>query len=118
MSRRDAHLRSKGSYSKAIEEYAKGQELAGERQTATLARDTFAKSGWQGFLRAMTGLERPSSLSRYNLVVFLAALGEKDKALAELRKSYGVFGPLLRVEPLLDPLRDDPRFAEILRRAG
>jgi hypothetical protein len=66
----------------------------------------------------MTGLERPSSLSRYNLVVFLAALGEKDKALAELRKSYGVFGPLLRVEPLLDPLRDDPRFAEILGRQG
>jgi adenylate cyclase len=113
-----AVCQAKGSYSKAIDEYAKGQELAGERQTATLVRDTFAKSGWQGFLRAMTGLERPSSLSRYNLVVFLAALGEKDKAFAELGKSYGVFGPLLRVDPLLDPLRDDPRFAEILRRAG
>jgi tetratricopeptide (TPR) repeat protein len=113
-----AVYQAKGSYGKAVEEYAEGQELAGERQTATLVRDTFARSGWKGFLRAMTGLERPSSLSRYNLVVFLAALGEKDKALAELSKSFEVIGPLLRVDPLLDPLRDDPRFAEILRRAG
>jgi hypothetical protein len=27
-------------------------------------------------------------------------------------------GALLRVEPLLDPLRDDTRFAEIPRRVG
>jgi hypothetical protein len=66
----------------------------------------------------MTGRESPSSLSRHNLVVFFAALGEKDQAFAELSKSYEIFGPLLRVDPLLDPLRDDPRFAEILRRAG
>jgi len=50
--------------------------------------------------------------------VFLAAAGEKERALAELERSYDVFGPLLRIEPLLDPLRGDPRFAEILTRAG
>jgi len=57
-------------------------------------------------------------LPRYETVAFLAALGEKEKALAELGKSYEVFGPLLRIEPLLDPLRGDPRFAVTLRRAG
>ena len=66
----------------------------------------------------MTGRESPTSLSRHNQVVFLAALGERDKAFAELSKSWEIFGPLLLVDPLLDPLRDDPRFAEILRRAG
>ena len=109
---------AKGRYSKAVEEYARYQDLMGERQTATLVRDSFAKGGWQGFLRAMTGGERPASLSRHNFVIFLTALGEKDKAFDELDKSYEVFGRLLRVDPLLDPLRDDPRFQEILRRAG
>ena len=111
-----AVYQAKGNYAKGVEEFAKHQELMGERQTATLARDSFASGGWQGFLRAMTGEQRPASLSRYDEVVFLAALGEKDKAFAELDKSYEVF--LLRVDPLLDPLRDDPRFAEIMRRAG
>src|SRR5262249_32035975 len=109
---------AKGSYTQAVEEYAKCQELMGEQQTAALVRDSFAKGGWQGFLRAMTGGQRPANLSRYNMVVFLAALGEKDKAFAELDRSSEVFGRLLRVDPLLDPLRDDPRFAEILKRAG
>ena len=109
---------AKGSYGKAIEEYAKEREMAGEPQAAALARDTFARRGWLGFLRAMTGRERPSSMSRYNLVLFLSALGEKDRAFAELSKSYEVLGLLLRVDPLLDPLRDDPRFAEVLRQAG
>ncbi|HKA17626.1 MAG TPA: tetratricopeptide repeat protein [Blastocatellia bacterium] len=105
-----------GSYNKAVEEYARYQDLMGERQTATLVRDSFAKGGWHGFLRAMTGGQRPAGLSRHNLVIFLAALGEKDKAFSELSKSYEVFGRL-KIDPLLDPLRDDPRFEEILRRA-
>jgi len=109
---------AKGSYTKAVEEYAQYQELMGEQQTATLVRDSFAKGGWPGFLRAMTGEQRPANLSRYNMVVFLAALGEKDKAFAELDKSYEVFERLLRVDPLLDPLRDDPRFADLMRRIG
>src|SRR5262249_28475782 len=38
-----AVYQAKGNYVKAVEEYAKYQELMGERQTATLARDSFAK---------------------------------------------------------------------------
>jgi hypothetical protein len=90
----------------------------GDREFAALIRESFAKGGWQGCLRAITAKEQLAKLSRYEAVVFLAALGEKEKAFAELNKSYEVFGPLLRIEPLLDPLRGDPRFAEILRRAG
>src|SRR5262249_12575944 len=78
---------AKGSYSEAVSEFARYQELAGEPQTAALMRESFAKAGWQGFLRAMTGEQRPASLPRYEIVVFLAALGEKDKAFAELGKS-------------------------------
>lgn len=49
------------------------------------------------------------------------ALGQNDQAFRELEqalrtRSGGVV--YLRVEPLMDPLRDDPRFDELVRRAG
>jgi len=66
----------------------------------------------------MTGGQRPANLSRYNKVVFLVALDDKDKAFAELDRSYEIFGRLLRVDPLLDPLREDQRFGELARRIG
>jgi hypothetical protein len=53
--------------------------------------------------------------------IFHAALGEKDKAFAELNKSYERRESLmlrLKVDPRLDPLRDDPRYQDLLRRVG
>jgi len=109
---------AKGNYAEAARSYATYRELIGDREYAALIRESFAKGGWQGFLRAITAKEQLAKLSRYETVVFLAALDKKEEAFAELNRSYEVFGPLLRIEPLLDPLRDDPRFAEILRHAG
>ena len=109
---------AKGSYREFIQEYSKYQELSGEQPTAAKTRESFAKGGWSGFLRTMTGEQRPANLSRYELVVFLAALGEKEKAFAELSKSYKTFGRQLKVDPLLDPLRGDPRFAVLERSIG
>lgn len=109
---------ARGDYAEAVEEFAKYKELTGEQQTAALIRESFAKDGWQGFLRAMTGKQRPANLSGYEKVVFLAALGEKEKAFAEPGESNEVFGRMLKVDPLLDPLRDDPRFADLVRRIG
>ncbi|HWO02220.1 MAG TPA: tetratricopeptide repeat protein [Blastocatellia bacterium] len=107
-----------GDYDEAARSYATYRELNGDRSGAALIRDSFEKGGWPGCLRALTAKDQVSKLSRYEAVEFFAALGEKDQAFAELDKSYEVFGPILRIEPLLDPLRNDPRFREILRRAG
>lgn len=107
-----------GNYAEAVRSCATYRELIGDQQCATLIRESFSKGGWPGFLRAITATEQLAKLSPYEAVVFLAAAGEKERALAELERSYEVFGPLLRVEPLLDPLRDAPIFAEILARAG
>jgi hypothetical protein len=55
------------------------------------------------------------------LATVYAALGEKDKAFAELNKSYEMrenIMTLTKVDPRLDPLRDDPRFEELLRKVG
>ena len=49
------------------------------------------------------------------------ALGERDEALAWLDRAYEnrdfdvIF---LKVDPTLDPLRDDPRFQDLMRRVG
>lgn len=109
---------ARGNYADAVAEFARYQELIGEQKTATQVRESFVKGGWQGFLRAMTGEHRPANLSDYEKVVFLAALGEKNKALAEPQQSYELFGLVLKVDPLFDPLRNDRRFAEILTRIG
>jgi len=106
------------NYAEAAKSYARFRELIGDQQCAALIRQGFSQGGWPGFLRALTASEQLVKLSPYEAVVFLAAAGEKERALDELKKFYEVFGPLLRIEPLLDPLRGDKRFSEILARAG
>ncbi|HYN25498.1 MAG TPA: hypothetical protein VES69_10695 [Pyrinomonadaceae bacterium] len=111
----------KANYAESVEEYAKSQELNGEQQNAQLARESFVKNGWQGFLRTMTRTHRPSNLMSYNIAALYAALGEKDKAFAELNTAYEKREPalvLLNVDSRLDALRDDPRFQDLIRRMG
>ena len=112
---------AKGNRADCVEEFAKLHELNGEPQKAALVRDNFAKGGWLSFLRTMVGEGRLSNSSSYNAATFYVALGDKDKAFAELSKSYENREPSMRslkVDPLLDPLRDDPRFADLMRRMG
>ena len=109
----------KGNYAAAVEEFAKEEELRNRSENAAMIRESFAKGGWQGFLRAMTGTRRPDNLEFYEVARFHAALGEKDQAFAELNKSYEKRENSLvslKVDPHLDPLRSDPRFAELMRR--
>ena len=49
------------------------------------------------------------------------SLGDKDRAFAWLEKAYqerSNFMAYLKVRPLADPLRSDPRFDDLLRRMG
>jgi TolB-like protein len=111
-----------GKYAESIESFAKCQELLGHTQTAALARESFARGGWKGYLRAMTGTRRPGELtSSYTVATFHVQLGQNDKAFAELDKALENREYLIgftKVDPRLDPLRDDPRFEELLRRIG
>ncbi len=111
----------KGNYAESVEEFATAQELIDEAHKAALMRESYTKNGWQGFLRLIADEHLRFNLPWDNLAAFHAALGEKDKAFAELNKSYEnreIFMVLLKVEPRLDSLRDDPRFQELLRKVG
>ena len=57
--------------------------------------------------------------SPYQLATVLAALGDRDAALEALARAADTRDPwvtLLRVDPMLDPLRDDPRLAALVAR--
>jgi tetratricopeptide (TPR) repeat protein len=112
---------AKGSYAECVEEYAKSEEMLGAHQNAKLMRESFARDGWQGFLRAATTDPPPFNLWPECLTTFYLELGEKEKALARIKNSYESrmsSTRLLKVDPLLDPLREDARFKDLVRRAG
>jgi len=59
--------------------------------------------------------------SRYALASAYAELGEKDKAFAALEDVYNSHSNLVgyfKIDPLLNPLRDDPRFKALLKKSG
>ncbi|HBB87997.1 MAG TPA: hypothetical protein DC047_10315 [Blastocatellia bacterium] len=65
--------------------------------------------------------EKTTYIINYWVAAVYAALGEKDAAFAELEKAYQSrdwFLPRLKTDSFMDPLRDDPRFKDLVRRLG
>jgi len=96
----------RGGWPGADFELARALALAGKRQQAKL---TIEKA-----LRM-----RRRYISSVDLAFAYGALGEKAQAFAILEKAYAERNSdlvRLRVAPLLDPLRNDPRFQNLLRR--
>ena len=57
----------------------------------------------------------------YYIASIYAALGDKDAAFAELERSFqerDVYLNRINGDPFMDPLRSDPRFADLLKRLG
>jgi TolB-like protein/DNA-binding winged helix-turn-helix (wHTH) protein/Flp pilus assembly protein TadD len=77
-------------------------------------------------LRARSALEKLQQLNRRQhisaatLATAYVGLGNKDQAFAWLNQAFAEHSIdlSLKVNPLYDPLRDDPRFAQLLRRVG
>jgi serine/threonine protein kinase/tetratricopeptide (TPR) repeat protein len=113
--------RMKRDYASAVEELAKVQDARGEPDAAKLIRESFAKGDWQGFLRKITAERARLKLYPYFLATFFAELGEKDKAFAMLNEAIETKDQhtgQMKVDPYMNPLRDDPRFREVLKKAG
>jgi serine/threonine protein kinase/tetratricopeptide (TPR) repeat protein len=78
------------------------------------------KAEAQKVLDRLDELARQKYVSPQNQATIYAGLGEKDKAFKWLEKSYEDRSidmyEYLKVAPIYDPLRSDPRFADLLRR--
>ena len=116
----------KGMHTEAIEAHLKARTLSGDNleEIATL-REAYAKSGWKGYWQKMLEQLREQSKRRYvsplRIALSYTRLGEKDQALEWLEKAYeehaGGWNDL-KVAPLFDSLRSEPRFKKLLRKMG
>ena len=113
--------RMKRDYAAAVEELAKVQDSRGEPDAAKFIRESFAGGDWLGFLKKITGDRTRLKLYPFFVATFFAELGEKDKAFAAINEALETkdqHTAQMKVDPFMDPLRDDSRFKEVLRRAG
>lgn len=98
----------------------------GERpETISALKKAYAASGWKGFWRKQLELTQKAAGERYVSAYYMARiyvrLGERDQSIEWLQKAYDKHSDylvVLNVEPLLDPLRSDPRFTKLLRDIG
>jgi len=123
----DVALEMEGKYPEAFEWFMKGRARnfqGPDAQKITEAvKAAYQASGWQGLLlEQVRGFEnKTDTRPDFQGAVLYAKVGNKDKAFECLEKSYQRREPwmsLLKVEPGLDSVRDDPRFDELIKRVG
>lgn len=116
-----------GKYEQAVAELQRGWEIEkkkndrGSASSATQLGVAYALMGKRReALRQVAEVEKlPLSWTPFWLAEIYAALGDKDAAFASLEKGYEARCPFLwdvRAYPQFDPLREDPRYAALLRR--
>jgi serine/threonine protein kinase/Tfp pilus assembly protein PilF len=90
-----------------------------DEQTLRVFDRAFQTSGWRGIWREWIKRFDTVGGTTFDLALYNAQLGNKDEAFKYLEKVYEqreIWMTYLRVEPRLDPIRDDPRFQDLLRR--
>ena len=88
-----------------------------------LAGYGYARSGRrhdaEEIIKKWRAIGQAQYVPHYSIATILAALGEMDEAFAELEKAFearDLYLTRLKIDPFIDPLRDDPRFKDLLRR--
>lgn len=108
----------------AIGEFQRAIELSGHSGAfdADLAY-AYAVSGHADEARMIVGrLEQQkeeSGSTDANIALVYVGLNDADQAMRWLEKAYAArFGPGILIRPPFDPLRNDPRFKDLIRRLG
>ncbi len=115
-------------YPQVIEEYKTYGQLSGDRNDSEFAsamEQGFRSTGWKGALAK--GIEvrqaqrKNGYSSAYRIAVLDAESGDTEQSFRWLKTAYQERDYLLeglKTDFLLDPLRSDPRFAELVRKVG
>jgi len=117
-------LAAKGAIGAAIEEYQKARALDDDPFVLGLLGHAYASSGnkmeAEKILNQLKELSKERYVSAYSFALVYLGLGNKEEALRLLEKSYqdrtGNDLVYFRVEPLLDPLRGERRFEELVTK--
>jgi serine/threonine protein kinase/tetratricopeptide (TPR) repeat protein len=116
----------KGNYTVALTEYQRVMELNDDPNYLTYLAHLYAASGKRD--QALKTLEQMNKItnggryiSHYGYAVAYAGLGDKDKAIEQLERSFEERGAdflYVAVDPFFKDLHSDPRFVDLMRRAG
>ena len=116
----------KGMHAEAVAELEKAIALS-ERNPEFVAvlGYAYAAAGEpeqaQKVITELDELSKHRYVPSYSVAEIYAELGRKDEAFAWLERAYAERSPAivnLKVEPTLNSLRSDPRYFDLLRRAG
>jgi eukaryotic-like serine/threonine-protein kinase len=114
----------KGKYDQAVNYWVQGLTNDGHADIAVEYKRVYAASGWKGLLhKHIERLSNPANKGLYDPYAVAdnyAKLGENDKALLWLEKTYAEQIPMgsLLIDPDLVHLRSDPRYLDLVRRIG
>ena len=115
-----------GRYADALVPAQKALELA-KRSNASLAflGHVYARMGRraeaESIIKELQDRYDKQQADGRDVAVVYAGLDEKDQAFTWLEKAFkdrSTFLAILRLEPSFDPLKNDPRWNELLRRVG
>jgi TolB-like protein/Tfp pilus assembly protein PilF len=111
-------LQSKGQLPEAIAEYRKAVELDDDPFALALLGQAYARAGQiddaKKILARLNEEAKSHYLAAYGIGVMFLGMGDKNHAMDELERAYrendgnDIYN--IRVDPLLDDLRGDPRF--------
>jgi TolB-like protein/Tfp pilus assembly protein PilF/class 3 adenylate cyclase len=117
-------LQLKGDMPGAITEYAKAQQLSDDLRVQVLLANIKALSGEKEaavqMLAELEELSRHRYVRSYWRALLYLSLGKRDEAIRWLEKGVadheGLEIAWIKVDPLLDPLRGDPRFEALVQK--
>jgi len=117
-------LKAKGDVAGAIEQYEKARALNEDPSMLGLLGNAYAGAGRKDeaikIRDELEAISKQRYVSAYSFALVYLGLGDKDEAIRRLQKSYedraGESLRFIRVDPLLDPLRGDPRFEALAEK--
>ncbi|HJQ69578.1 MAG TPA: tetratricopeptide repeat protein [Blastocatellia bacterium] len=116
----------KGLYREAIASYEEAVSLSGGSPEALASLGhAYAASGESAkakkILDQLRALSKLRYISPYFTALIYEGLGEKGRAIEFLQKGLEERSrsmPFLKVDPMLDSLREEPRFTELIKQVG